>query len=88
MSRATSFASVAQQMSGAVGVALAAASVQTFRWGLGDAALLPRDMTLSFAVVSLVAVSSVAIFARLKPDAGAEVSGQRQAIEDATAPAE
>jgi hypothetical protein len=29
----------------------------------------------------------VAIFARLKPDAGAEVSGQRQAIEDAT-PAE
>jgi hypothetical protein len=44
-------------------------------------------MTLSFAVVSLVALSSVAIFARLKPDAGAEVSGQRQAIEDAT-PAE
>ena len=87
MSRATSFASVAQQMSGAVGVALAAASVQTFRWGLGDAALMPRDMTLSFAVVSLVALSSVAIFARLKPDAGAEVSGQRQAIEDAT-PAE
>ena len=87
MSRATSFASVAQQMSGAVGVALAAASVQTFRWGLGDTALAPRDLTLSFAVVSLVALSSVAIFARLKPDAGAEVSGQRQAIEDAT-PAE
>jgi MFS family permease len=87
MSRATSFASVAQQMSGAVGVALAAASVQTFRWGLGDTALTPRDMTLSFAVVSLVALSSVAIFVRLKPDAGAEVSGQRQAIEDAT-PAE
>ena len=39
MSRATSFASVAQQMSGAVGVALAAASVQTLRWGFGDAAL-------------------------------------------------
>jgi len=89
MSRATSFASVAQQMSGAVGVALAAASVQTFRWGLGDTALTPRDMTLSFAVVSLVALSSVAIFARLKPDAGAEVSGQQQqAIDDATAPAE
>jgi len=89
MSRATSFASVAQQMSGAVGVALAAASVQTFRWSLGDTALTPRDMTLSFAVVSLVALSSVAIFARLKPDAGAEVSGQHQpAIDDATAPAE
>jgi hypothetical protein len=87
MSRATSFASVAQQMSGAVGVALAAASVQTFRWGLGDTALMPRDMTLSFGVVALVGVSSVAIFARLRPDAGAEVSGQRQTIEEA-APAE
>ncbi|MGA2492132.1 MAG: DHA2 family efflux MFS transporter permease subunit [Roseiarcus sp.] len=81
MSRATSFASVAQQMSGAVGVALAAACVQTFRWGLGDTALTPRDMTLSFAVVALVAVSSVAIFARLKPDAGADVSGQRRSID-------
>ena len=36
-------------------------------------------MTLSFGVVALVALSSVAIFARLKPDAGAEVSGQRRA---------
>jgi EmrB/QacA subfamily drug resistance transporter len=87
MSRATSFASVAQQMSGAVGVALAAASVQALRWGFGDAALAPRDMTLSFAVVALVGVSAVAIFARLKPDAGAEVSGQRIDSE-ATAPAE
>jgi len=67
-------------MSAAVGVALAAASVQAFRWGLGDVALLPRDMTLSFAVVSLVALSSVAIFARLSPDAGAEVSGQQGAV--------
>jgi len=87
MSRATSFASVAQQMAGAVGVAVAAASVQTFRWGFGDAALMPRDMTLSFLVVSLVAASALIIFARLKPDAGAEVSGQRIKAE-ATAPAE
>jgi MFS family permease len=87
MSRATSFASVSQQMSSAVGVAVAAASIQGIRWGLGDAALLPRDMTLSFAVVALITLSSLAIFARLKPDAGAEVSGQRIAAE-ATAPAE
>ena len=86
MSRATSFASVSQQMSSAVGVAVAAASVQGFRWGLGDTALLPRDMTLSFAVVALITLGSLLIFARLKPDAGAEVSGQRIAAE-ATAPA-
>jgi EmrB/QacA subfamily drug resistance transporter len=87
MSRATSFASVAQQMSGAVGVAVAAASIETIRFALGDAQLVTRDMTLSFAVVALITLSSVAIFARLKPDAGAEVSGQRGAI-GAEAPAE
>ena len=87
MSRATSFASVAQQMSGAVGVAVAAASIETIRFALGDAQLVSRDMTLSFAVVALITLSSVAIFARLKPDAGAEVSGQRGAI-GAEAPAE
>ena len=87
MSRATSFASVAQQMSGAVGVAVAAASIETIRFALGDAQLVTRDMTLSFAVVALITLSSAAIFARLKPDAGAEVSGQRGAI-GAEAPAE
>ena len=88
MSRATSFASVSQQMSGAVGVAVAAASVESDAVGASAMRqLVARDMTLSFGVVALVTLSSVAIFARLKPDAGAEVSGQRQTIEDA-APAE
>ncbi len=87
MSRATSFASVAQQMSGAVGVAVAAASVEALRFGLGDAQLAARDMSLSFAVVALITLSSVAIFVRLKPEAGAEVSGRREAI-GAEAPAE
>ena len=87
MSRATSFASVAQQMSGAVGVAVAAASVEALRFGLGDAQLAARDMSISFAVVALITLSSVAIFVRLKPDAGAEVSGQREAVQ-ASAPAQ
>jgi EmrB/QacA subfamily drug resistance transporter len=87
MSRATSFASVAQQMSGAVGVAAAAASVEALRFAFGDAQLVSRDMTISFAVVALITLSSVAIFARLKPDAGAEVSGRHEVVE-ASAPAE
>ncbi len=77
MSRATSFASVVQQMSGAVGVAVAAASIESIQFALGDGVLVARDMSLSFVVTALIALSSVAIFARLKPDAGAEVSGQR-----------
>jgi hypothetical protein len=76
MSRATSFAGVAQQMSGAVGVAVAAASIESIRFALGDAQLAARDMTLSFGVVALITLFSTAIFVRLKPNAGADVSGQ------------
>ena len=75
MSRATSFASVSQQMSQAVGVAVAAAAVQSLQWMFGDATLAPRDMQWSFFVVACISLVSALIFARLRPDAGAEVSG-------------
>ena len=75
MSRATSFASVSQQMSQAVGVAVAAASVQSLQWVFGDATLAPRDMQWSFFVVACITLASTLIFLRLRPDAGAEVSG-------------
>ena len=48
MSRATSFASVAQQMSGAVGVAVAAVCIQLIQVGFGDATLSARDLSLAF----------------------------------------
>ena len=90
MSRATSFASVAQQMSGAVGVAVAAASVESVQWIFGDAHLVSRDMSISFFVVTLVTLTSIAVFYRLKPDAGAEVSGavSKHVEAEAAAPAE
>ena len=84
MSRATSFASVSQQMSSAVGVAVAAASVESLQWAFGDAQLVARDMECSFGVVALVTLSSVVLFMRLRPDAGAEVSG---AVTEEPAPA-
>jgi EmrB/QacA subfamily drug resistance transporter len=76
MSRATSFASVSQQMSGAVGVAVAAICVQAIQLGFGDNALEARDLSLSFVLVAIVSSLSVLIFVRLKPDAGAAVSGK------------
>jgi EmrB/QacA subfamily drug resistance transporter len=89
MSRATSFASVAQQMSSAVGVAVAAASIEMVQLVFGDEALVARDMTISFGVVALVSLTSVAFFWRLAPDAGAEVSGNRNGTPRAVeAPAE
>jgi EmrB/QacA subfamily drug resistance transporter len=76
MSRATSFASVSQQMSGAVGVAVAAISVEMIQVGFGDQALEARDLSLSFVIVAIISSLSVFIFARLQPDAGAAVSGR------------
>jgi EmrB/QacA subfamily drug resistance transporter len=76
MSRATSFASVSQQMSGAVGVAVAAMCVEAIQFGFGDSELMARDLSLAFVLVAIVSSLSVLVFAQLKPDAGAAVSGR------------
>ncbi len=83
MSRATSFASVSQQMSGAVGVAVAAICVQSIQFGFGDSALEARDLSLAFVMVAIISSLSTLIFARLKPDAGAAVSGKLPSPEEA-----
>ena len=77
MSKATSFASVAQQMSQTVGVAVGAAAIETLQFAYGDAALTTRDFAGAFVIVALVSLSSLAVFARLKPDAGDIVSGKK-----------
>ena len=76
MSRATSFASVSQQMSGAVGVAVAAICVEAIQFAFGDADLGARDLSLAFVLVAIVSSLSVFVFAGLKADAGAAVSGR------------
>jgi EmrB/QacA subfamily drug resistance transporter len=83
MSRATSFASVSQQMSGAIGVAVAAICVQSIQFGFGDPALQARDLSLSFVLVAIISSLSVFVFAQLKPDAGAAVSGKLPAPAEA-----
>jgi hypothetical protein len=76
MSRATSFASVAQQMSGAVGVATAAVCIQVIQLAFGDAALEARDLSLAFVAVAVISSLSTLIFATLKPDAGAALAAR------------
>jgi hypothetical protein len=87
MSRATSFASVSQQMSGAVGVAVAAICVETIQFGFGDSELGARDLSLAFVLVAIVSSLSVFIFAQLKPEAGAAVSGRMVSTNEEPAPA-
>jgi EmrB/QacA subfamily drug resistance transporter len=83
MSRATSFASVSQQMSGAIGIAVAAICVQSIQLGFGDPELQARDLSLSFVLVAIISSLSVFVFARLKPDAGAAVSGKLATSQEA-----
>src|SRR5271165_332705 len=79
MSRATSFASVSQQMSGALGVAVAAVCIQLIQVALGDEALIARDLSIAFLMVAAISSLSTLIFARLPPEAGAAVSGKGRA---------
>ena len=89
MSRATSFSSVSQQMSQTVGIAAGAAAIESVQLLYGDGVLVTRDFGPAFFVVALISVASILIFARLAPDAGAEVSGRKVAVvESAPAAAE
>jgi len=87
MSRATSFASVSQQTSGALGVAIAAICIQVIQFGFGDRTLHAHDLSTAFVLVAIISSLSVLIFARLCPDAGAAVSGRLAATDEEHAPA-
>ncbi|GLK86047.1 MFS transporter [Ancylobacter defluvii] len=74
MSRATSFASVAQQVSISTGVAVAALILDGMRSWRGDGTIQLEDFSVAFTVVALIAVCSVFFFLRLPDDAGAELA--------------
>ena len=78
MSGATSFASVAQQLSLSIGVTIGAFALEAANLLNGGKTLAAQDFWPAFALVGLISASSVLWMARLAPDAGAEVSGHRQ----------
>ncbi len=75
MSRATSFASVAQQVSLSLGVAIGALVLQASRAVRGEMALTQADFALAFWVVAAIGAISVISFLRLPKGAGAELAG-------------
>jgi EmrB/QacA subfamily drug resistance transporter len=79
MSRATSFAAVAQQLSLSVGVSVGAAGLEFARGLHGGGALTVNDFAPAFLLVAAVSATSIFMFWRLEPDAGAVVSGRRPA---------
>ncbi len=70
MSRATSFASVAQQVSLSLGVALGALILQGARGLHAEAAITQSDFALAFWIVAGISALSVASFLRLPIRAG------------------
>jgi EmrB/QacA subfamily drug resistance transporter len=79
MSRATSFASMAQQLSLSVGVASGAVLLHLAMSARGAATVQPGDFTPAFVAVGVLAAVSSLAYLRLPADAGAEVSGHNVA---------
>ena len=75
MSRATSFASVSQQLSGSVGIAFAALVLQGMQTLRHDHVIHVGDFKAAFVLVALLSASSILMNLRLPHDAGNEVSG-------------
>ena len=80
MSRATSFASVAQQLSLSAGVAVGALVLEFERMGRPDAAVVAGDFPLAFILVATIAASSALVFARLPKGAGASLSARAHPV--------
>jgi EmrB/QacA subfamily drug resistance transporter len=84
MSRATTLAAVGQQLSLSTGVAVGALVVEItlgLKHGSGMGAM---DFPPAFLVVAGLAAAASLIFARLAPDAGAELAGRKTALPTAT----
>ncbi|MGU3495805.1 DHA2 family efflux MFS transporter permease subunit [Xanthobacteraceae bacterium A53D] len=82
MSRATSFVSVAQQVSISMGVALVGMVLEGMRNIRQETSLELADFTVAFLVVAGISALSVFSFLRLPHNAGAELSGRRTAKAD------
>ena len=74
MSKATSFASVGQQLSMSAGVAVAALVLEFERMGRGSQDVLASDFSAAFLVVAAFAASSAFVFMRLPKTAGSSLA--------------
>jgi EmrB/QacA subfamily drug resistance transporter len=79
VSRATALLSVGQQLSVSTGVALGALAVELTVYFRGSPTLGAGDFPPAFLAVAVISAASVFIFARLSPDAGAELADRMPA---------
>lgn len=74
MSRATSLVSVAQQLSISMGVAIGALAVDMTLWARGGYVITAADFQPAFLTIAAIAACAAFVFARMPPDAGAELA--------------
>ena len=79
LSSATSFTAVLQQLSGSVGITLAAMVLETCGALRGTSATDLGNFPYVFGLITLLSVSSAVIFIRLTPTAGSSLIKQRSA---------
>lgn len=77
MSHATSLSSVMQQISVALGVAVAAGALEIARTGRADQAVQASDFVPAVITLTLVGLMTIPIYLTMDRNAGAEVSGRR-----------
>jgi EmrB/QacA subfamily drug resistance transporter len=80
MSRATTLSSVGQQLSLSFGVGLGALLLHATLRFHGREELGPDDFAPAYFTIAAISVASLLFFARLPRDAGAEISGKREAV--------
>jgi EmrB/QacA subfamily drug resistance transporter len=80
MSRATSFASVAQQLSMSAGVAVGALVLEAERMGREATNVVAGDFASAFILVAAIATTSAFIFAALPQEAGSSLSARARPL--------
>jgi EmrB/QacA subfamily drug resistance transporter len=81
---ATGMASVGQQVSVSLGVAVGAMAVELSEWARGHAAPQTEDFATAFVVVGLMSMLSALLMFRLPADAGDEISGRMIPVREAS----
>ena len=79
MSRATALFAAAQQLSLSTGVAVGALVVEITLRLKGHPAMTAADFPPAFLAIGIISAFSALVFARLSPDAGAELADRRVA---------
>jgi len=80
MSKATSFASVVQQLSMSAGVAVGAFVLEIKRMSRGTQEVVASDFIPAFLIVAALAASSALVFLRLPKNAGSSLSLKARAV--------